>query len=157
MKEIIRCVLVFFLSVQLSLGGLAVEGCAARSAQSSAPEPDTGSSIFHGRSNGLASTLAKVVRGSSRLSADTKIHIGANRSAVSRAEHEFFYKWPEFTRFSNAALSRRNKLEPVTWRSPFFLKSEKSLVTVSRDAPIMAAISSCVRVNVARSGFLLSR
>ena len=39
-------------------------------------------------------------------------------------------------------------VEPFTRKSCFFLNSPKSLVPVSRDAPIISAISSCVSVSV---------
>ena len=49
---------------------------------------------------------------------------------------------------SRPARSLMMTLEPLTCKKFFFLKSANSRVTVSRDAPIICAISSCVSVKL---------
>src|SRR6185503_5728031 len=62
----------------------------------------------------------------------------------------------ELTIAANAALSRMIKVEPLICIICLFLKSPSSRVTVSRDAPIIWAISSCVSVSFRQIPFSLS-
>ena len=55
------------------------------------------------------------------------------------------------TIFSNADLFLITSVDPITCTSCFLRKSASSLVTVSRDDPIICAISSCVSVSLIRT------
>src|SRR6266496_5607675 len=54
----------------------------------------------------------------------------------------------ELTIVTKAALSRMISVEPLTYISCLALKSPSSRVTVSRDEPIIWAISSCVSISL---------